>query len=73
VIRVCDIRELPDVPALYRWARRHRARVRYLGTTLEGRAVYGATRGHVTRLARSAESDPHPRALVWASPLEHLR
>jgi hypothetical protein len=72
VTRVCDIRELPSVNALVRWARDHRARVRYLGTTLEGRAVYGATRGPVTRVARSAEPDPHPRTLAWESPLEHL-
>jgi hypothetical protein len=26
----------------------------------------------VTRVARSAEPDPHPRTLVWESPLEHL-
>lgn len=71
--RVCDIRQLPTMDALTTWAAEHRARVRYLGPNLEGHAVYGATRGHVTRVAVEDERDPHPGPLVWQSPLEDLR
>ncbi|WP_223838644.1 hypothetical protein [Nocardiopsis deserti] len=69
---VCDIRELPTVQDLRAWAAAHRARVTYLGPTLEGQPLYGASRGPVTRVARECRPDPHPHRLVWASPLEHL-
>ncbi|KOX24105.1 hypothetical protein [Nocardiopsis sp. NRRL B-16309] len=69
---VCDIGELSDVRSLYRWAAEHGCRVGYLGADLQNQAVYGATRGPHTRVARDPGSDPHPRALVWQSPLEHL-
>jgi hypothetical protein len=68
---VCDIRELASLRALSAWARTHRTRVRYLGPTLEGEPVWGATRGSVTRVARGNRPDPHPLPLVWSSPLEH--
>lgn len=69
---VCDIKELPDRAALTVWARARGVRVRYLGPTLEGHPVYGATYGPLTRVAREHRRDPHPRQLVWHSPLEHL-
>ncbi|OLT27218.1 hypothetical protein BJF83_18715 [Nocardiopsis sp. CNR-923] len=70
--RVCDLRELPDVPALKRWAAEHGADVHCLGPDLESRAVYGAAVGPVIRVARSRHREPHPHAPVWHSPLEHL-
>ncbi|WDZ91706.1 hypothetical protein [Nocardiopsis sp. HUAS JQ3] len=69
---VCDIRELPTLQGLRAWAAAHRCRVIYLGPTLEGQPLYGATRGTVTRVAREHRPDPRPHRLVWASPLEHL-
>jgi hypothetical protein len=69
---VCEVRELPSMAALSAWADAHRVRVRYLGPTLEGEPVWGATRGAVTRVAREHRPDPHPHPLVWKSPLEHL-
>ncbi|MFI6574229.1 hypothetical protein ACIBFB_00405 [Nocardiopsis sp. NPDC050513] len=68
--RVCDIRELSTVSELRAWAAAHGARVRHLGPDLENRPVYGATRGHVTRVARGACPDHRPDTLVWHSPLE---
>ncbi|WP_304452016.1 hypothetical protein [Nocardiopsis sp. YSL2] len=68
---VCDIRELPSLRALSAWAGSHGTRVRYLGPTLEGEPVWGATRGPVTRVARGSRPDPHPVPLVWSSPLAH--
>ncbi|MCY9786815.1 hypothetical protein KIK06_23310 [Nocardiopsis sp. EMB25] len=69
---VCDLHELPDVPALKRWAADHGADVTCLGPDLESRAVYAAAVGPVIRVARSAHRDPHLHTLVWHSPLEHL-
>ncbi|MEV2277470.1 hypothetical protein AB0I72_17985 [Nocardiopsis sp. NPDC049922] len=69
--RVCDIRELPTVSELRAWADAHGARIRHLGADLENHPVYGATRGHVTRVARGPRPDRHPHALVWHSPLEN--
>lgn len=69
---VCDIRELPGMTALNAWARTHNTTVRYLGPTLEGQPLYGATRGSVTRVARDHRRDPHKLPLVWESPLERL-
>ncbi|OLT29409.1 hypothetical protein BJF83_11790 [Nocardiopsis sp. CNR-923] len=68
--RVCDIRELSTVSELRAWASAHGARVRHLGPDLENRPVYGATRGHVTRVARGPRPDRYSHALVWHSPLE---
>lgn len=70
MIRVCDIRELPTLAELGTWAAEHRVRIRYLGADLENRPVYGATRGHITRLARDDGPDLHRHPLVWRSPLE---
>lgn len=71
--RVCDIQELADLPALYTWAAAHGTCVTYLGPTLEGEPLYGATRGPVTRVAREHCPDPHPHPLSWHSPLEPAR
>jgi hypothetical protein len=70
VIHVCDIRELPTLAELDAWAAEHGVRIGYLGADLENRPVYGATRGHLTRLARDAGPDLHRHPLVWRSPLE---
>lgn len=70
--RVCEIRELPDLDTLRRWADRNGARVRYLGPTLERRPVYGATCGRASRVAVGKEYDPHRAPLIWRSPLENL-
>ncbi len=67
---VCDIREFPSIQTLGFWAHTRRVPLRYLGPTLEGRAVYAATSGHTTRVAITAGRDPHPHPLVWRSPLE---
>ncbi|WP_435109578.1 hypothetical protein [Nocardiopsis synnemataformans] len=67
---VCDIYELPTLPDLRAWAVAHRTRVTYLGPTLEGHPLYGATEGPVTRVARERRPDPHPHRLLWVSPLE---
>lgn len=68
----CDIRRLPTVAALTAWAGEHNARVRYIGPTLEGHAVYEASHGHVTRVAvDTTEMDTHQMPLSWASPLDH--
>ncbi|MFV2198659.1 hypothetical protein [Nocardiopsis sp. LOL_012] len=69
---VCDIAELSTLADLTAWARGHGAGLRYLGPDLEGRAVYAATRGHLTRVAVTDRPDPHRPPLVWTSPLEHL-
>ncbi|MFV2195535.1 hypothetical protein [Nocardiopsis sp. LOL_012] len=66
---VCDIRTLPTKDALRAWAREHGARVRWMGATLDGGEVWGATRGVVTRVCVTApDGRPHPA--VWRSPLE---
>ncbi|MFV2194958.1 hypothetical protein [Nocardiopsis sp. LOL_012] len=66
---MCDIRRLPDLPALDRWAARHRTRVRWLGATLEGGEVWGTTHGVTTRVCVTApDGRPHPP--IWRSPLE---
>lgn len=70
--RVCEIREVSDLEALRRWADSNGAQVRYLGPTLEKHPVYGATRGHISRVAVGKEHDPHCTPLVWRSPLENL-
>ncbi|MCY9786903.1 hypothetical protein KIK06_23755 [Nocardiopsis sp. EMB25] len=72
ITRVCDLRELPDVPKLKRWAAERGADVRYLGPDLESRAVYAAIVGPVVRVARSTRPGPHTHTLVWHSPLERL-
>ncbi|WP_082376942.1 hypothetical protein [Nocardiopsis sp. NRRL B-16309] len=69
---VCDIHELADMQTLTTWAHEHRTHVRYLGSTLEGEPLWGATQGPATRVARGHRPDPHPLPLVWKSPLEHL-
>ncbi|MDE3724392.1 hypothetical protein PWG71_23620 [Nocardiopsis sp. N85] len=70
--RICDIREFPSIQTLGFWANVHRVPLRYLGPTLEGRAVYAATHGTATRVAVTSGRDPHPLPLVWRSPLEVL-
>ncbi|MDT0327382.1 hypothetical protein [Nocardiopsis lambiniae] len=70
--RVCDIREFPSIRTLGFWAHDHDVPLRYLGPTLEGRAVYAATHGCTTRVAVTSGRDPHPLPLVWRSPLEVL-
>jgi hypothetical protein len=71
--RVCDLRELPDRTALTAWAHAHGTRVTYLGPSLEGHAVYAAITGPIVRLVvDTTRPDPHPRPLIWESPLEHL-
>ncbi|WP_306370180.1 hypothetical protein [Nocardiopsis sp. CC223A] len=70
--RVCDIREFPSIQTLGFWAHTHQVPLRYLGPTLEGRAVYAATHGHTTRVAITSGRDPHPLPLIWRSPLEVL-
>ncbi|WP_435107130.1 hypothetical protein [Nocardiopsis synnemataformans] len=69
---VCDIHELPDLPALTTWAHQHGTKVRYLGPTLEGKPVYGATQGAVTRVVVEQQPDPHTHPVIWKSPLERL-
>ncbi|MEU0492540.1 hypothetical protein ABZ249_25215 [Nocardiopsis sp. NPDC006139] len=69
---VCDIAELPTETALRSWADEHGVPVRYLGPTLEARAVYAATVGTTTRVAVSKHRDPYPLPLIWHSPLEEL-
>ncbi|MEE2041297.1 hypothetical protein Q8791_29135 [Nocardiopsis sp. CT-R113] len=70
--RVCDVGELSTMADLNAWATAHGAEVTYRGSTLEGRAVYGATRGPVTRVVVVPGRDPHPHPLSWESPLERL-
>ncbi|WP_304452539.1 hypothetical protein [Nocardiopsis sp. YSL2] len=69
---VCDLREVATLAELRAWALAHGTRVRYLGPTLEDRPLYAATRGPATRVAVGTGPDPHPRPIVWHSPLEHL-
>ncbi|WP_053618160.1 hypothetical protein [Nocardiopsis sp. NRRL B-16309] len=69
---VCDLHELATLAELRAWARAHGTRVRYLGPTLEGRPLYAATRGPSSRVVVDPRPDPHPRPLVWHSPLERL-
>ena len=73
VITDRDIRELSDLPSLYRWAAEHRTRVQYLGPNLEGAPVWGARKGAVTRIAVERDRrDPFTSPLTWESPLERL-
>jgi hypothetical protein len=65
---VCEIRELATVSALNTWAHQHQARVRLMGADLEGRALYAATCGPQTRVARSRQETPRPH-VMWHSPL----
>ncbi|MFE3461392.1 hypothetical protein ACFXKD_27930 [Nocardiopsis aegyptia] len=63
----CDLEEVPSLADLKRWASVHDTSVRCLGATLEGLAVYGATKGPITRVTITDHPGPHP--VVWKSPL----
>ncbi|WDZ90804.1 hypothetical protein [Nocardiopsis sp. HUAS JQ3] len=69
---VFEVHEVESREALRAWARAHRVRVRYLGSTWQHEEVYGAQKGTQVRVCRTPWEHHRFHPIVWRSPLEAL-